>query len=165
MKILVIGGTEGIGSLISKHFDSTAISRRTGHSVPENNQTIKDLSRSFDVIINCIPDINQNIILEELWQDHTEQGLSTYFITVGSMSWRINTDEHPKKRLYNFSEKLIYDNSKLRHTLVNLTWCYNCKDQALLSKISENQILDCIKFLIDQIRFNTVISMIELKGK
>jgi len=66
MKILVIGGTEGIGLLISKHFDATAISRRTGHSVPENNQQIVELSRNFDVIVNCIPDINQNIILEEV---------------------------------------------------------------------------------------------------
>ncbi len=165
MKILIIGGTEGIGKVLSDKFDATAISRRTGHAVPENIDTIVELSLGYDVIINCIPDENQNLILDKLWNQHKDLNLETYFITLGSMSWRLNFDDHCKNRLQKFSEEVIFDDSKLRHTLLNPAWCFNTKAPSPIPVIIEDQIIDIFTFLLDQTKYNSVIPFIEIKGK
>lgn len=165
MKILVLGGTSGIGKLVSDHFSATAVSRSTGHSLPENAEKVVSLSLDYDIIINCIPDESQNSILELLWEEHKKLNLDTYFITVGSMGYRFKSKDHHKNLLQEYCEKLLLDQSKLRHTLVNPAWCYNAKDESPISLVGKSQILDIFKFLMEQCRYNSVISLIEVKGK
>jgi len=165
MKILVLGGTSGIGKLVADYFSATAVSRSTGHGLPENAEKVISLSLEYEIIVNCIPDESQNIILELLWEEHKKLNLNTYFITVGSMGYRFKSKDHHKNLLQEFSEKLLLDQSKLRHTLVNPAWCYNAKDPSPISLVEESQLLDIFKFLVDQYRYNSVISMIEVKGK
>lgn len=165
MKILVLGGTSGIGKLAADYFSATAISRSTGHTLPENAKKVLDLSLGYDIIINCIPDESQNAILELLWEEHKKLNLSTYFITVGSMGYRFKSKDHHKNLLQEYSEKLLLDQSKLRHTLINPAWCYNAKDESPISLVEASQLLDIFKFLVDQYRYNSVISLIEVKGK
>lgn len=165
MKILVLGGTAGIGKLVADHFSATAVSRSTGHALPENIKKVLDLSLEYDIIINCVPDESQNLILESLWEEHKKLNLSTYFITVGSMGYRFKSKDHHKNLLQEYSEKLLFDQSKLRHTLVNPAWCYNAKDESPISLVEESQLLDIFKFLVEQYRYNSVISLIEVKGK
>jgi len=165
MKILVLGGTSGIGKIVADHFSATAVSRSTGHGLPDNSEKVVDLSLEYDIIINCIPDESQNSILELLWEKHKELNLATYFITVGSMGYRFKSEDHHKNQLQDYAEKILFDQNKLRHTLINPAWCYNAKDSSPIPLVSESQLLDIFKFLIDQYRYNTVISIIEVKGK
>lgn len=165
MRILILGGTKGIGKLLADHFNATAISRITGHGVPHDNDKIIDLSLSYDIIINCIPDANQNDILQLLWDEHKKNNLKTYFITIGSMGYRLHPMDHPKGQLQHYAEQLLYEKCDLKHTLVNLSWCFNSTDDALLTLISEQYIIDIFDFLIKQKEYDSMISLIEIKGK
>ena len=165
MKILVLGGTAGIGKIVADHFSATAISRSTGHGLPENSEKVVGLSLEYDIVINCIPDESQNSILELLWEEHKRLNLNTYFITMGTMGYRFKSKDHHKVLLQEYSEKLLFDQNRLRHTLVNPAWCYNTKDPSPIPTVSESQLLDIFKFLVDQSKYDTVISMIEVKGK
>lgn len=160
-KGLVIGGSGGIGQLLCKNFLFDA----TNYRVPVDLDRIIDLSYNYNIIINCIPDVNQNILLEELYQNHTEKKLQTYLITLGSMSYRINDKNHPKNKLLQISENLLLKKSTVRHTLLNLTWCFNNSENEIMSLITENDIVDIFNFLIKSYDKESVISMIEVKGK
>lgn len=165
MKILVIGGTEGIGKTISDHFNATAVSRRTGHSVPENIDKLIEMSYTHDVIINCIPDDNQLVLLEQMLNEYQSTNKKTYFITLGSLAWRMEQDTDTKRKLFNFCETLITSQLKAKHTLVNLSWCWNNKgSEPILKPIVEQEIIDVFTFLLSYVKNDSVINLIEIKG-
>lgn len=161
MKGLVIGGTGNIGRLLCETFSFDS----TKYRVPEDLDKIIELSYNYNVIINCIPDINQNVLLENLYQSHTEQNLKTHLITLGSMSYRINDSDHPKNKLLDVSESLLLKKSTVKHTLVNLTWCFNNSNVEIMSLISRDDIINVFNFLINNANKDSIISMIEIKGK
>lgn len=161
IKGLIFGGTGNIGKLICDVFSFDSLDYR----VPEDLDKIIELSYNYDIIINCIPDINQNILLEKLFEEHSQKNLDTYLITLGSMSYRINDSDHPKNKLLEFSESILLRKTSVKHTLVNLTWCFNNDENELMSLISKDDIIDIFKFLIETKNKNSVVSMIEIKGK
>jgi len=165
MKLLVIGGTSGLGLAISEKFGGLAISSRTGHGIPENIDKVIGLSLNYDVVINCLPDINQNRLLFPMYEQHDQLNLSTYFITVGSMSWRFHTAEHSKRALFDWAENLILKDTKLKHTLINPAYLWNSKNQGDIEPISSKEILETIDFLIQNRYNNSVISLLEIKGQ
>ena len=53
-KILVIGGTDGLGKSIVQHFGGMGIGRRNGFDIDTEYERIETLSKFYDIIINCI---------------------------------------------------------------------------------------------------------------
>lgn len=165
MKILVIGGTEGIGKVIADHFAGTAVSSRTGHGVPEHIEDLIEMSYSYDVVVNCIPDDNQLLLLTQMLDGYRLSNKKTYFITLGSLAWRLEQDTDTKRKLFNFCETLITSKLKAKHTLVNLSWCWNNKGSPpLLKPIVEQEIIDVFTFLLSYAKHDAVINLIEIKG-
>jgi NAD(P)-dependent dehydrogenase (short-subunit alcohol dehydrogenase family) len=93
MKVLVIGGSKGIGKELVQHFNGKSVSRQTGHNIqhPANRNTICQLSLDFDVVVNhaFCGDNSQNFMLKDLvdnWNHNNKDGyifhtgtISTYF--------------------------------------------------------------------------------------
>lgn len=165
MKLLVIGGTSGLGLAIAEKYQGYSISTRTGHSIPENIDKVIALSLDYDVIVNCLPDSNQNKILFPMYAAHDQHRLATYFITIGSMSWRFHTEEHSKRALFEWAETLILKDTLLKHTLLNPAYLWNSKNQGDMSPISPKEILDTIDFLIQNRHNNSIVSLLEIKGQ
>ncbi len=164
MKILVIGGTSGLGKEICNFFNSTAIGRSNGYSFPDNQNKIEELSLSYDIIVNCIPDENQLNCLESLYNLHEKHNLSTYFITIGSMSYKINNEDHFKNRLLKFSDYLLTRKNKIKHTIINTAELFNSKNSVFFTKIEKHEILSVINFLISTKSMNLNINNIEIHG-
>ena len=165
MKILVIGGSSGLGKAVVEKYNAEQVSRSNGYPIPEKISEVLELSLNFDVIINCIPDSNQNKLLMPMYNLHHDQGLKTYFITVGSMSWRFNQSGHSKRDLFDWNEKILIRPTTLKHTLLNPAYLWNSKDEGPVEKISEQEILETIDFLINYgYTKNSVIPLIEIKG-
>lgn len=165
MKILVIGGTEGIGKVIAEAFTATAVSSRTGHGVPENTDKLINESLDYDVIVNCIPDDNQLLLLEKMISASELNSKKTYFITLGSLAWRFEQDTDTKRKLFNFCETLITSKIKAKHTLVNVSWCWNNKgSEPLLKPIVQQEIIDVFTFLLSYATNDACINLIEIKG-
>lgn len=164
MKLLVIGGTSGLGLAISEKFGADQISRSNGYTIPDKISEAVSKSLDYDVIVNCLPDSNQNKLLWAMYEQHDQADKSTYFITVGSMSWRFNTAGHSKRDLFDWAEGLISRKTKLKHTLVNPAYLWNSKNQGDLAEISQQEMLSAIDFLL-QSRYNhSIISLLEIKG-
>jgi len=163
MKVLVVGGSSGLGLAISKHFSADQVSRSNGYAVPEKIQEIIDLSFNYDVVINCLPDSNQNKLLFPMFEQHDQKSLTTYFITVGSMSWRFHTTEHSKRELFDWAEGLILRNTRLKHTLLNPAYLWNSKNQGHLAEISQEEMIKVIDFLV-RFGYNSTVSLLEIKG-
>jgi NAD(P)-dependent dehydrogenase (short-subunit alcohol dehydrogenase family) len=66
MKILVVGGSSGLGQAVTEHFGADQVSRSNGYVVPDDIDKIAELSFNYDVVINCLPDSNQNKLLFDL---------------------------------------------------------------------------------------------------
>lgn len=165
MKILIIGGTSGLGAALAKHFNADHISRSTGYPIPDAISEAVDYSLNYDVVINCLPDSNQNKLLTAMYNTHHDQDLTTYFITIGSMSWRFNQTGHSKRDLFDWNEKILIRPTKLKHTLVNPAYLWNSKDEGLVEKISEEEIVETIDFLVKQgYNSKSVISLLEIRG-
>lgn len=164
MKLLVIGGTSGLGLAISQNFSADYISRSNGYTIPDCITQAIEKSLDYDVIINCLPDSNQNKLLFPMYEAHDQRGLSTYFITIGSMSWRYNSPEHSKRELFDWAEGLIQRNTKLKHTLLNPAYLWNSKNQGQLVEISQKEMISTIDFLLRSNYNNSVISLLEIKG-
>lgn len=162
MRILVLGGSGGVGRTIADHFKADSASRSTGHGMPGNLDAIEELSYNYDVIINTIPDERfQTMILDRLYKSHNDKQLATYFITFGSMAWHI----HPEERdLVDWIEKNAVAPATVKHTLLNTTWCWNSKDNATLARVQPDEILDAIEFLLKYKDHEAVLSLIEIKG-
>jgi hypothetical protein len=165
MKILVVGGTSGLGKLMAEHLGAHAIGRSTGHAVPDNKEEIINMSLEYDCVINCIPDSNQNSLLFSMYEQHDNLGKSTYFITVGSMSWRLHSadSDHSKRVLFNWSEHQILRPTKIRHTLLNPAWLWNSPDQTDISKVGQEEMIKTIDFLLS-LPYNSTIHLLEIKG-
>jgi hypothetical protein len=164
MKILVIGGTEGIGKVIADSFNATAVSSRTGHGVPEHTDKLIELSFEYEVVINCIPDDNQLVLLEKMLNVYKLQK-KPYFITLGSLGWRLEQDTDTKRKLFNFCETLITSKIKPKHTLINVSWCWNNKGSPpLLKPIVQQEIIDVVAFLLSYAKNDACINLIEIKG-
>jgi hypothetical protein len=163
MKTLVIGGTSGLGRALSVHYGADAVGRSTGHSVPENTQSLIDLSINYDCVINCIPDNNQNAVLFPMYEHHDRLNKSTYFITVGSMSWRLHDSDHSKRQLFDWNEQQILRKTQLRHTLVNPAWLWHSPDTAEITKVQQEEMFKLFDFLLS-LPYNSVIHLIEIKG-
>ncbi len=165
MKILVIGGTSGLGAALVRHFSADHISASTGYPFPDAINKAVDHSLDYDVVINCLPDSNQNKLLTAMYDSHHKQGLTTYFITIGSMSWRFNQPGHSKRDLFDWNESILIQPTKLKHTLVNPAYLWKRKDDGPLDKISEEEIIETIDFLVKQgYNSKSVISLLEIKG-
>lgn len=165
MKILVIGGTSGLGKVIVEKYNADHISSSTGYPIPDKVAEAVEYSLGYDIVINCIPDTNQNAVLFPMYTAHSEKGLPTYFITLGSMSWRFNPPGDNKRDLFDWNEKILTQPTTVKHTLLNPAWLWNSKDEGLVEKISEKEIMDTIDFLINCCYNNkSVISLLEIKG-
>ena len=165
MKILVIGGTSGLGQAIVGKYNADHISASTGFPIPEKINDAVTHSLNYDVVINCLPDSNQNKLLWPMYAEHNELGLRTYFITVGSMSWRFNDAVHSKRALFDWNESILLKPSTTRHTLLNPAHLWNSNKDSPVEHITPKEILDTIDFLIKHSYNSTsVISLIEIKG-
>lgn len=163
MKILVIGGTRGLGASIVRHFNADQISASTGFPIPEALNEAIEHSLNYDVVINCLPDSSQNKLLTAMFNTHHDRQLKTYFITIGSMSWRYR--QNSKRDLFDWNEKLLIRPTKLKHTLINPSYLWNSKDDGPDEKISEKEMLETIDFLVKRgYTSNSVISLLEIKG-
>lgn len=83
-KILVTGGTEGLGKMVVEHFapHSFGISRRNGFDIrdTEARKKILELSLSYDIVLNhaFAKDRSQTLLLQELaecWIQNEKRGL------------------------------------------------------------------------------------------
>jgi hypothetical protein len=165
MKILVVGGTSGLGQAIVGKYKADNISSRTGYPIPEKIKEAIAHSLDYDVVINCLPDSNQNKLLWPMYDAHNELGLKTYFITVGSMSWRFNEPLHSKRALFDWNESILLKPSTTRHTLLNPAHLWNSSKDSPVEHITPKEILDTIDFLIKHSYTSaSVISLIEIKG-
>lgn len=164
MKILVVGGTSGFGKDIAEHFNADAIGRKTGHNLPENLGAVVELTKNYNCIINCVSDSTQGLIASAMFDEHHRLNLNTYFITVGSMTWRIETPEQGKRQLFDWAESLITIKTTVKHTLLNPAWMYNTKEVGLFDSISKDDMLSLFEFLIKRFTLNSTISMIDIQG-
>jgi len=165
MKILVIGGTSGLGQAIVGKYKADQISSRTGFPIPDKITEAIAHSLNYDIVINCLPDSNQNKLLWPMYAAHDELGLKTYFITVGSMSWRFNEPMHSKRALFDWNESILLKPSTTRHTLLNPAHLWNSNKDSPVEHITPKEILDTIDFLIKHSYTSaSVISLLEIKG-
>jgi hypothetical protein len=165
MKILVIGGTRGLGQAIVEKYNADHISTSTGFPIPEKLTQAIAYSLNYDIIINCIPDSNQNKVLWPMYAAHNELGLKTYFITVGSMSWRFNEATHSKRALFDWNESILLMPGTTKHTLLNPAHLWSSSKDAPVEHITPKEILDTVDFLIKHSYTSaSVISLIEIKG-
>ena len=94
-KVLVIGGSRGIGRHIVEHFKGESLSRSNGYDITDASarKKIADISLNYDVVVNhaYTGDFSQLYMLKELcflWRDKGKEG---YIINTGSMSsYRFN---------------------------------------------------------------------------
>lgn len=100
-KVLVIGGSRGIGLSIVNHFKGESISRSNGYDITdsEERKKIAHLSLKYDVVVNhaYTGDFSQIWMLKELcslWKEKEKEG---YIINTGSMSsYRFNDRKDEK---------------------------------------------------------------------
>ena len=165
MKILVVGGSSGLGKSIVEKYNADNISTSVGFPIPEKLNEAVAMSMNYDVVVNCLPDSNQNKLLTAMYRSHSAEDLPTYFITIGSMSWRLHQSGHSKRDLFDWNERILISPTKVRHTLLNPAYLWNSKDEGPVEKINEKEMLDTIDFLIQRSYTSaSVISLLEIKG-
>jgi Cdc6-like AAA superfamily ATPase len=164
MKILVVGGTSGIGKDIADWFYADAIGRSSGHTLPEQSDAVVEKSLNYNCVINCISDSTQLAIASDMYEAHDRLGLNTYFITIGSMTWRIEQPHEGKRKLFDWAESLITRKTKLKHTLLNPAWMYNTREQGLFENISKEEMLSTLEYLLKASKNNSKIHILEIQG-
>lgn len=117
-KILVIGGTNGLGKSLANHFNALGIGRSNGYALPDATDAVVSLSIDYNVVINCLPDVNQNTIIKSLWRKHVELDKDTYFISIGSLSTKVEKYMTTKKELVDITDKFWLEETKCKHTLI-----------------------------------------------
>jgi len=117
-KILIIGGTNGLGKSLVEQFNAIGIGRSNGYKLPDTTDSVIQLSIDYNVIINCLPDVNQNTIIKALWQKHVELSKDTYFISIGSLSTKVEKYMTTKKELVDITDKFWLEETKCKHTLI-----------------------------------------------
>jgi hypothetical protein len=165
MKILVIGGTSGLGLAITEKYNADQVSRSTGYTIPDKINEVVELSLGYDIIINCLPDSNQNSVLHSTVTAHASNNLNTYFITIGSTSWRINDIGHSKRDLFEWNQKFFFEKTSVRHTMLNPAYLWHNTENGIFEPIPKDDILNVIDFLIKQsYTSKSVIPLIDIKG-
>lgn len=164
-KVLVIGGTSGLGKDIAERFHAHAIGRTSGHTLPESKQAVLDMSLEFDVVINCLPDHNQNAVLIEQYDTHVAMDKNTLFITLGNMGWRNFDDSHHKRQLVKWNDQIAQNKTSVRHVLFNLAYMYNSRNEGFVDPVSKEEFLETIDFLLKTKNYNSRIHLIEIIGK
>jgi hypothetical protein len=162
-KILVIGGTKGLGLEIVNKFNAQGIGRSNGYD-SVNIQPILELSEKFSIVINCLPNDDQYDVVAQMVKYHSDKNLSTYFITVGSMSYRINDQYHVKNKLVRLNEQLLLTRSSVKHTLINPAELFNTPQTVYCDRISKEEILSTFEFLINTNLWASTIPLIEIRG-
>ena len=117
-KILIIGGTNGLGKYLTEYFHANGVGRSNGYVLPEDNNKLIDLSINYNVIVNCLPDINQNTIITQLWDRHVRLDNATYFITIGSLSTKVEKFPTTKRDLVDITDKFWLVETPCKHTLI-----------------------------------------------
>jgi len=154
--MLVLGGTSGAGKVIAKEFDADSIGTKHGMT----SDDILSKSLDYDITINCISTDFQYEVMEKLVYNNPQ----TYHITMGGLRGRYRDENNLKRRVYNLSEKIVFDNVPTRHTLINPAWLFTSKEEAGLKLISQSDLISIIKFLIGTADLESVISQIDIKG-
>ena len=100
-KVLVIGGSRGIGLSIVNHFKGDSVSRSNGYDITNTpgRKKAADLSLNYDVVVNhaYTGDFSQILMLKELCSLWKEKGKEGYIIHTGSMSsYRFNDRKDEK---------------------------------------------------------------------
>ena len=89
-KVLVVGGSRGIGRALVNHFQGKSVSRATGHDIrdPAKRTEIASLSLNYDLVINhaFTGDFSQFFMLKELCSLWKEKGKEGWIVHTGSMS-------------------------------------------------------------------------------
>ena len=157
MKILVIGGTSGLGKEIVDNFNADYVSRKDNLSLAET--VIK--AKQYDIVINCISDGSQFDVMKSLI-DHNKEN---YNITIGGLKGRLRPG-HTKHKIYELNESIVFGKNVINHTLINPAWLWNTKDEnPTLEPIGPEDMITTIKFLIEYYReFNSIITQIDIKG-
>ena len=117
-KILIVGGTNGLGKHLTEHFNARGIGRSNGYTLPDAIDKVVTLSVDYNIIINCLPDVNQNTIIKALWRKHVESNKDTYFISIGSLSTKVEKYMTTKKELVDITDKFWLEETKCKHTLI-----------------------------------------------
>lgn len=164
-KILVIGGTNGLGRAIAQYFGGMGIGRKNGFDIETEYERVETLSKFYDVVFNCIPTPNQVEITTRLIDSHNESLLPTYFITLGSMRYKIEDEDHFKVRLVHLNDKFLLQENSCKHTLINLAAAFNSPNTQYFDRIVEKEFIDTIEFLINTADWKSTINMIEIHGK
>lgn len=161
--ILVIGGTKGLGLEIVNKFNAYGIGRSNGYN-SANITSMLELSEKFSIVINCLPNDDQYDVVAQMVQYHSDKNLNTYFITVGSMSYRINDQSHVKNKLFQLNESLVLTSSSIKHTLINPAELFTTTQPVYCDRISQEEILSTFEFLINTKFWAATIPLIEIRG-
>ena len=107
MKVLVIGGSKGVGLDIVNHFDGDSISRNAtdpGFNIrkDEDRTTIANLSLDYDVVVNHAysGDFSQTLMLLNLFETWVEAKHKGYLFNSGSDSSKIYRMKSSKDPMY-----------------------------------------------------------------
>lgn len=160
MKMLVVGGSQGIGKEIKSYYQAESISRTENYTFPDNTKEIIDACSTYDIIINCIHGSNQLNLSKTLFEALENKTI----ISIGSLSY-IFEPENPKRELNDWNKELIFNNSSVKHVIINLSWCFNCRDEAKLTKIKREDIFSAIDFITKMHYSTSSIMQIDIKGK
>jgi hypothetical protein len=163
-KILVIGGTKGLGKTIVEYFNGLGIGRSNGFDIDTEYNKIEVLSKSYDIVVNCIPTPNQLELMTNLMVSHTESKLSTYFITLGSMRYKIEDEDHFKVKLVHLNDYFLLQETTVKHTLINPAAVFNSPNTEYFERITEPEFINMIEFLISTSTWKSTINMIEMHG-
>lgn len=99
MKILVIGGSKGIGKAVCDYFnpDSFSVSRSNGFEIrnAEDRKRIADLSLEYDAVLNhaYCGDHSQSQMLEQLINTWASSNKVGYIFNTGSVSTYYNKSD------------------------------------------------------------------------
>lgn len=154
MNIYFVGGTSDFSSLIVKSLEEdynhsvTAVGRRTGHSIPENNKKIIHEALEYDVVVNFSYSSGYQLdFTMDMYKEILENQWNGYFINFGStivLHGKSSMDRvlppwqsiryHSKKKSIqeagHYISRRFYDN-KFRYTQIQCGMLANKKMQQL----------------------------------
>lgn len=109
MKILVVGGTRGVGKEVCEHFGPAAlgIGRTNGYDVglAGDRRRIVELSRDFDLVWNHAHNGHiegQTRLLMDLFQDWSERGKAGHIFSTGSYATYMALREYRRYAVIKF---------------------------------------------------------------
>ena len=107
MKVLVIGGSRGIGKEIVDYFNGDSISRTEADPgfdirIDEDRATIVHHTLNYDLVVNHAfsGDMGQTLMLNEIYESWTKENKSSYLINSGSDASKIYRMKSGKNPMY-----------------------------------------------------------------